>query len=281
MLKSIKNELYKSIHNKFFVTAMIIAFVIQLFSVQPNYDFYCEAIDHFFKYNVEKGIFSDRLFFENVDIYTFWISIEGVTMGYNLAKYLLPILAVLPFGWSFLSEQKSGYQFQTVCRIGKTKYFISKYIATFISGALPIAFLLLSNYAILALFCPIHTPAVDSLSTGIDMGYIGGTLFYENAFLFMLMWTGISCLWAGTLAGLTMLAAQLMKQSIFIMLFPFFITIVWDNICSLIINNANYSFLYLFFVNYQSPAVVFGELFVLFLAGFGVSFVKYTKGDVL
>lgn len=238
-------------------------------------------MDYFFKYNVEQGTFSDRAFFDNVSIYTFWLSIEGVTMGYNLAKYLLPILAVLPFGWSFLSEQKSGYQYQTVCRIGKTEYFISKYIATFISGAMPIAFLLLSNYAILALICPLHTPAVDSLSTGIDMECIGGTLFYKNSFLFMLMWAGISCLWAGTLAGLTMLAAQFMRQSIFVMLTPFFITILWDNITALVINNQNLSFLYLFFVNDQSPAMIFGELLVLFLAGFGVSFVKYTKGDVL
>lgn len=280
MRKLIKNELYKSMHNKFFAISMIIAFIFQLFSIRPNYIFRNEALINYFE-RAREGIVSDRIFFESIDIYAFWIGIEDVSMGHFLAKYLLPILAVLPFGWSFLNEQRSGYQIQTVCRVGKVKYFIAKYIATFISGALPIAFLMLSNYAVLALVCPLHTPSVDSLTTGINIETFGGTLFYQNSFLFMLTWTVISAMWAGTLAGLTMAVSQVMKNSVFVMLFPFFITILWDNICSLIINNQNISFLNLFFVNSQSVLVQFGELLILFFIGFGGGLIKYIKGDVL
>ena len=146
MIESIKNELYKSLHNKLFAISMIIAFIIQIFSVQPNAAFKNEALEHYLTTSSMGGV-SNKVFFESFDIYTFWIGIEGVSMGCYLSKYLIPILAVLPFGWSFLSEQKKGYQIQTVSRIGKANYFISKYIATFISGALPTAFILLSNYA--------------------------------------------------------------------------------------------------------------------------------------
>ena len=65
------------------------------------------------------------------------------------------------------------------------------------------------------------------------------------------------------------------------MLFPFFITIFWDNICNIIINNPNLSFLNLFFVNSQSPAVLFGELLVLLIAGFGVGGLMYMRNDIL
>ena len=280
MIESIKNELYKSLHNKLFAISMIIAFIIQIFSVQPNAAFKNEALEHYLTTSSMGGV-SNKVFFESFDIYTFWIGIEGVSMGCYLSKYLIPILAVLPFGWSFLSEQKKGYQIQTVSRIGKANYFISKYIATFISGALPTAFILLSNYAVLALICPLHTPSIDSLTTGIQIGMIGSSLFYKSAFLFMLMWTGISSLWAGTLAGLTMVASQFMKTGIFVMLFPFFITILWDNICNVIINNPNLSFLNLFFVNDQSGYILFGEILVLFIAGFGVGGLMYMRNDIL
>ena len=280
MIESIKNELYKSLHNKLFAVSMILAFMIQLFNVQPNYAFRNLMLDNYLN-RAEKGVVSNKVFFESIDIYTIWIGIEGVSMGGYLVKYLIPILAVLPFGWSFLIEQKNGYQIQTVSRIGKANYFISKYIATFISGALPMAFILLSNYVVLALICPLHTPSIDSLTTGIRIGYLGSTLFYMNAFLFMLMWTGISSLWAGTLAGLTMVASQFMKTGIFVMLFPFFITIFWDNICNVIINNPNLSFLNLFFVNDQSWYILFGELLVLLIAGFGVGGLMYMRNDIL
>ena len=262
MIESIKNELYKSLHNKLFAISMIIAFIIQIFSVQPNAAFKNEALEHYLTTSSMGGV-SNKVFFESFDIYTFWIGIEGVSMGCYLSKYLIPILAV------------------TVSRIGKANYFISKYIATFISGALPTAFILLSNYAVLALICPLHTPSIDSLTTGIQIGMIGSSLFYKNAFLFMLMWTGISSLWAGTLAGLTMVASQFMKTGIFVMLFPFFITILWDNICNVIINNPNLSFLNLFFVNDQSGYILFGEILVLFIAGFGVGGLMYMRNDIL
>ena len=280
MIESIKNEIYKSLHNKLFAISMIIAFIVQLFNVQPNCEFRNFALEQYLITSGMGGV-SNKIFFESIDIYTFWIGIDGVSMGCYLSKYLIPILAVLPFGWSFLSEQKKGYQIQTVSRIGKANYFISKYIATFISGALPTAFIMLSNYAVLALICPLHTPSIDSLTTGIQIGMIGSSIFYKNAFLFMLMWTGISSLWAGTLAGLTMVASQFMKTGIFVMLFPFFITIFWDNICNIIINNPNLSFLNLFFVNSQSPAVLFGELLVLLIAGFGVGGLMYMRNDIL
>ena len=280
MIESIKNEIYKSLHNKLFAISMIIAFIVQLFNVQPNCEFRNFALEQYLITSGMGGV-SNKIFFESIDIYTFWIGIDGVSMGCYLSKYLIPILAVLPFGWSFLSEQKKGYQIQTVSRIGKANYFISKYIATFISGALPTAFIMLSNYAVLALICPLHTPSIDSLTTGIQIGMIGSSLFYKNAFLFMLMWTGISSLWAGTLAGLTMVASQFMKTGIFVMLFPFFITILWDNICNVIINNPNLSFLNLFFVNDQSGYILFGEILVLFIAGFGFGGFMYMRNEVL
>ena len=259
---------------------MITAFIIQLFNVYPYYVFKNEALA-FDLEQINKGIATPKAFFESLDIYTFWMPVEGISMGSLLAKYLLPILSVLPFGWSFLREQVSGYQMQTVCRMGKARYFISKYIATFISGAFPIAFMLLSNYAVLALFFPLHTPSVDSLSTGIDINTFGGTLFYQNAFLFMLMWTGISAIWGGTLAGLTMIASLLLDNSVLVVLFPFFITILWDNICEFIINDPNISFIHLFYLNNQSPFILFGEILILFLLSFGGGLIYYMKKDVL
>ena len=94
MIESIKNELYKSLHNKLFAISMIIAFIIQIFSVQPNAAFKNEALEHYLTTSSMGGV-SNKVFFESFDIYTFWIGIEGVSMGCYLSKYLIPILAVL------------------------------------------------------------------------------------------------------------------------------------------------------------------------------------------
>ena len=91
MNKLIQTEIYKSIHNKYFAISMITAFIIQLFNVYPYYVFKNEALA-FDLEQINKGIATPKAFFESLDIYTFWMPVEGISMVSLLAKYLLPIL---------------------------------------------------------------------------------------------------------------------------------------------------------------------------------------------
>lgn len=281
MIRLVKTEIHKSIHNKFFALALVFAFIIQLISFLTNLDYVRTAVAFAYK-NLELIGPSWRGSNDGMNMYVLWLSEEGYTMGFTLAQFMLPILAVLPFGWSFFSEQRSGYQNHMVSRSSKLGYFTAKYIAVFLSGGAVIAFMLLSNLALCALIGEHGAPRCYTLSTSVCPGIIASELYYTKPMLAALIWTGISSVWAGALAGLTMPAAQLLKRSIFVLLTPFAAVILWDN-ASRILGGARLSVSDNFFLCTATldSRVIFVQLLILILVGFGGGLLCCLKKETL
>ena len=117
----------------------MLAFIIQMLSFIQFYDYIIEAKQ------IESIADDIPTLYDNYSVYVNWIGHEAGSTGFYLAVYMLPLIAVLPFGWSLFSEIHNNYQNNMICRLGKTKYFTSKYIAVFFTGAFVIAFMVSSS----------------------------------------------------------------------------------------------------------------------------------------
>lgn len=284
MLNLIKIEIYKSVRSKYFIIALLIAFIVQLFSFFENYEFVKHATE--FAYSVKETVSPDwRGANDGKNMYVLWLSHEGCSMGFTLATYMLPLLAVFPYGWSLFSEISKGYQNQMLCRSGKVKYFIAKYIAVFLSGVAVIAFMLISNLMLCALIGEWGPPRCYTQSTAVRHGVIASTLFFTKPLIAALIWTGIASLWAGALAGMSMLFGQVLKRSIFVLAAPLLITVLLDNIC--IILPSAFATEFSFSVNFflctatEHQWIIWTELVLLVAAGLGGGLVCYLNREAL
>lgn len=76
------------------------------------------------------------LFLPATGLYCKWLGGDARSIYRPAAFYFLVFLVcTVPFSWSLVSEKQSGYESHMVLSAGKPAYYISKYFASFLSGA--------------------------------------------------------------------------------------------------------------------------------------------------
>ncbi|MBQ1733641.1 MAG: hypothetical protein IIT46_08205 [Lachnospiraceae bacterium] len=281
MRNVVENEIYKSVHNRWFAISLLLAFIVQLFSFFSNLDYVRQAMEFAYS-NLELISPNWRGSNDQMNMYVMWLSEEGYTMGFTLARYMLPILAVLPFGWSLFSENEKNYCYHAICRVGKVKYYTAKYLAVFLSGCIPVAFMLISNLALCALIGEHGAPLCYTMTTSVIHRNVAAELYYTKPMLAALIWTMISALWGGAIAGLTLIVSRILKRSIFVLLFPFFIVVLWDNLCTVVFRMADWSFMCNFFLCTSSTGtIIFTEITMLVAIGLVGGLSNYLRSEVL
>ncbi|HBT65682.1 MAG TPA: hypothetical protein DEB10_13580, partial [Ruminococcaceae bacterium] len=157
MLRVLRLELRKAFHNWLFLITLGIAGVIALWS----------GISVILAYYYDLKMMALRAEVLNaavnpghsvITLFNKWIGQDYIAMATSLFYTLLPILAVLPYAWSYFSERKSGYVKLIVTRTHRNTYFLSKYAATFVSGALVITVPMALNFMLVSAFIPASPP---------------------------------------------------------------------------------------------------------------------------
>ena len=170
---SLKTELQKALHNRWFFAALAIGLLLSAVNIGENLALIAEMGEH-------RGRMSASLF-------CYWL---GITPGTAKGVFytIWPLLAALPYGWSYIQERTSGVHDQIVYRVGRKKYFFAKYLAVFVSGGLalmtPLLFDLLAN----ALVCTYWVPNVTYYLTLVFDGHFLSTLYYTQPWLYALLW---------------------------------------------------------------------------------------------
>ena len=214
--QSIKVELWKTFHNPLFFISIMIGLSLVLLDSIKIYNVISELIKG--SAMLERENLST---YENLSLYGLWLPIGGYSSGARTFLYIWPVLAALPYGWSYWSDRKNGSYGQITMQTGKGTYYLSKWTACFISGGLAIAMPLFVNLLADALFCPIPIPSVQYQYYPIINGWFFSKLFYTHSWIYCLLWCGISFLWGGVTATLCMAAGSKPRFMITIILIPF------------------------------------------------------------
>ncbi|MDE6852151.1 MAG: hypothetical protein K2J67_06635, partial [Lachnospiraceae bacterium] len=169
---------------------------------------------------------------------------ECYTFFNQLYYYMIPILAVLPFGVSFLQDEESGYLKCIYTKRKKTTYLISKYVVTFLSGGIAAGLPYMGSFLLNATYLPAivpnqiaqHTSIIDAMTLS-DYYYSKPWIFY-GAYLLAIMLAG------GFLGVTALLVSFFVRNYLFVLCFPFLVYLSWDYI-AMEVGHKSYSIHYL------------------------------------
>lgn len=162
------------------------------------------------------------------NLFYWWLAIDCVSLPYFVFFCLFPLIACLPYSWSYMNERKTRYEQQCIIRSGKRKYYVSKYVAVFISGGVIIAFPLTIDLLIAALFSPAILPDVAFSMPGFFQNGFLTQLYYSHPWVFCFAFLGMDFLWGGSVACLSFAFALIYDSGFFGVIMPAFLIYIWD-----------------------------------------------------
>ena len=223
MRGGLKTELWKALHNPMFYAALAIGCGITLINVVENLAVAEElrasvlAEDHT---GGSRSPWGFSLFF-------LWMPVNGMSYGKTLFYLVWPVLAAMPFGWSYLQERRGGLYNQLIIRTGRSTFYLAKYTAVFVSGGLAVAVPVLFNLLVNAMFCPYELPHILNMLQ-IGDGYALSELYFTAPWVYALLWCGIDFLLGGAAAGLCFVVGTWLRLQVMTILTPFALLLVLD-----------------------------------------------------
>lgn len=155
---------------------------------------------------------SDALY-SATSCFSFWMPVDPSEWAMGVYLLIWPLLAALPYAWSWSAEKNSGLVAQQVARVSRRDCFAAKAIAVFLSGATVVALPLLVNLLMCACIAPTSSNWVsDVLYLGVTSDAVFSSLFYTAPLAFCLFWTLVVALVAGLWATLVLSLSALLDS---------------------------------------------------------------------
>lgn len=267
--KLLRMELWKATHNTYFWITLCFGMACAFFSG-------LYTVDGYFQVKDQMEIISGNPMWGIVSLYNSWMGGESESMGYALFFFLIPLLAVFPYGWSYCVENRSGYQKLPILHGGRTEYFLAKYIAVFIAGGCVVTLPLLINFVGVACFVPAYQPSIlYELYYPIRHGSLWSGLFYTNPLLFVVNYLLLDFAFAGLFAVMAYAISIFTKNKIAVLLLPYILVLILHN-CRTFLQFRVYKeisplhFLHATCIeNRADTGIILLEMLVLFAISFG------------
>ncbi len=215
MKSSIKTELWKAFHNPLFYISIALGMAIITADVVQN----AFLVSYLTQRNIEAGFAGNGNGY--ISLFIEWIAVNGSTFGSMYFYIVWPVLAALPYGWSYIQEVKTGAINQYLLRSTRKKYFFSKYIAVFVSGGAAVAVPVLADLLLNALVCPAALPSITGLQAGPQDGWFLSVLFYKHPWAYCLIWCCMEFLFGGSAACMCFLTGRKLRYQVMTVLLPF------------------------------------------------------------
>lgn len=151
-----------------------------------------------------------------------WMPVDGVSgKFYNTWLTILPVLCALPYATTYFSDRKKGLINQLITRMGKTNYYLSKLIVSFISGGTVAVIPLIVNLMLCMCFLPWGMPLVSSHNYVVTEGAIFFELFYTYPALYVVMYLLITFVLFGLLNALCVILAHIIENKFALLMSTF------------------------------------------------------------
>ena len=221
LLRSVRAELYKALHNKMLWIAIGIGLLLIAMDLWEAY----EGIRHA-RESVIQDQAEDKAVYLGYSLFHAWIYSGSGTYGAGLLATIWPLLAAMAFGWSYNNERLSGVYNQVVSRIGIRRYFLAKHISVFISGGLAYSIPIVVNLLGMALIYPAWGhPDV------LDINFLSG-LALASPWGFCIAMCGMSFLWGGATACICHCTGTYLRHGVMVVLVPYALYIIIDTLIS-------------------------------------------------
>lgn len=286
MKNTIRSELHKVLTNKMLYIAIAIGLLFCAFDVIENIGNIREFNERLTQILQELHP-RKKVSHTGYSLFYLWMGLYSNTRGASLFCIVWPVLAAIPYGWSYTNERRNGLYNQIAARTGSLAYYVSKYIVVFISGGLAVGVPVLLNLLANALICP-YADIPPSWSTVANSNFMS-ELFYTNTWVYGLLWCGMTFLCGGVAACLCFIVGTKMRHGVMTILTPYAIYIVLDsfiNVLRVVLpNRINVALSPLRLINatpgFANPEwLVFSILGVLTLVSFSVGYWQVVKHEL-
>lgn len=221
MSGALKVELWKAKHNRYFTLALIVGIAIALYHTTETIPMVQEA--RYYNSEMQRAIGIPG--FGNPDpcsLFLYWMPFAGYTYGSFLFYEIWPLLAAMPYAWSYSQECYCGYYLQSVSRVNKITWFHAKFLSLFISGGfvtvIPLAVSLLAQ----ATFSPAIPMEYTMMQViGISNAEFLASLYYTHPWTYCICWCGVQFLFGGTAAVTVFLFGSRLRFAPLAILLPY------------------------------------------------------------
>lgn len=223
--RNIKTEIKKALCNRMALITLLLVTGLLLYHSYTAVWYYQRALKYY-----QAGDYLGNPILSANSLFNSWLGADSGSFGSSCFYFLLPMIAVLPYGWSLAGEMKTGYTQNVLARVSRKSYLLSKYVGVFVSGALAVMIPLLCSVVLLAAFIPallieIQYPFGVVWQTNMWYG-----IFYSHPWLYIGLYICLNGLFAGLIAELSMACAFFARSRVAVLIVPFLLLTVWDYI---------------------------------------------------
>lgn len=205
MKNIIKFEWERMIRSKSFLLSIGIALFIVAADAHTLYEYFKDG------YDVHTSVFIK------------WI---GAYRGFDEAIYLfvlLPLITSFAYSWTVCYDRSSGYITQVISRTNRKKYFLAKYIVSFISGGIIFAASVIFHFLLISMFLPAQYPVAAVGTSFVSPFSFCSELYYSSPYIFLLVWTFTAFLWGGAMVCIAIGIGMITKRYSISVILPFLI----------------------------------------------------------
>lgn len=288
MKRILSMELKKAFYNRKFLFALLVALFLVIFSGAMQVQGYWHRTGFMNKPEYQNVAVWEKDYHLSAETMAdFWIGMDFSTWCGTAFFFLLPLLAVVPYGDSLHREYKSGYLHSILPQISQKRYFMAKFLAAFLSGGVVVVLPMIINILFVACFVPLRLPSVlEVIYNGVYGFGLWAELFYTQPVIYILLYLLLDFLFAGAIATIPMALYKLKKQGL-VLTIPFVTLMFFHILVSML-----YSFVpvclspldFLRAVNvspYGASLWIVGMEFALMLLPGLVTVIAWRKRDVL
>lgn len=221
MKAALKAELWKSKHNPYFWLSVWIGIFIALLHTTETIPMVEDARinNMFFQYAIGIPGFGNP---DPCSLFIYWMPFTGYTYGSFLFYEIWPLLAAMPFAWSYSQERYRSYYLQPISRVGKSGWFQAKFLAVFISGGIITAVPLVISLFAQAVFAPAILIQYQMMQViGITNADFLASVYYTRPWIYCICWCGVQFLLGGAAAVSVFLFGSRLRLAALAILLPY------------------------------------------------------------
>lgn len=156
-----------------------------------------------------------------ITVFEKWMGGENSTIQPVLIYLLTLILTALPYVGTIKQDMKSGYVKNVFTRSNKKKYFLVKYIVTFLTSGILSILPFVVNFMLTAMILPATIPQASTAFYPIFAYNLFGGLFYSHPYVYLGIYLLIDLVFFGLLTTVGLMAAFWSENIFVVMLSPF------------------------------------------------------------
>ncbi|QWT17104.1 hypothetical protein KPC83_04460 [Collinsella sp. zg1085] len=210
-------ELIKCFNSKWMFVALSIGILLALSSA-------IEATQYVY------GLLATHMdYWSNMYSYSNWMVANcNARLSPTIFFYVVPLLVLIPYAWSAITERSNGFDIQVFSRSSKRYVLLSRSITAFCSGFACTAIPLLVNFAVLVLLMP-SIPAIyeDWNVLGIFDDSFLSQLFYSAPLLYVAAMTLVDGALMGVWALTVFSLSVFIKNRVMLLTLPYVGLLGW------------------------------------------------------